>query len=73
MSRAEMTYRVVRLDSSEASTAPEPRSQDEGSRMMAELSLAAWQASGRPLPSYTRATMPIRLTTLEALAQSDEA
>ena len=73
MSRREMTYRVVGLESSEASAAPQPRSQEEGSRMMAELSLAAWQTSGRPLPSYTRATMPVRLTTLQALARSDEA
>ncbi len=67
-----MTYRIVRLESSEASGAPKPGSQAEGSRMMAELSIAAWQASGRPLPTYTRATIPVRFTTLEALAQSDE-
>ena len=66
MTRAHMTYRVVALDSAEASEAPTGADAVESSAMMAELSISAWVASGRALPSYSRARMPIRITTLEA-------
>lgn len=36
---------------------------------VAELTLEAWRLSGRPLPTYTRATMPIVVTSLKDHAQ----
>jgi len=64
MRRRHMTYRVVSLDSEEASQAPGADG-IAADTMLTELSLAAWLASGRPLPSYSRSQMPIRMTTLE--------
>lgn len=32
---------------------------------VAELTLEAWRLSGRPLPTYSRATMPIVVATLK--------
>ncbi|MGH7617737.1 MAG: hypothetical protein ACREPM_10945 [Gemmatimonadaceae bacterium] len=72
MSRRHMTYRVVALDSDEASQAPAGASGAESDRMVAELSLAAWIASGRQLPSYSRSEMPIRITTLEEQTPLDD-
>lgn len=66
MIRAHMTYRVVTLDSIEASEAPAGADCAESAAMVAKLSVAAWIASGRELPSYSRAQMPVRFTTLEA-------
>jgi hypothetical protein len=36
---------------------------------VAELTLEAWRLSGRTLPSYTRATMPVVVSTLRDHAQ----
>lgn len=33
------------------------------------LTLHAWTLAGRALPTYTRATMPVVVTTLEALTR----
>jgi len=32
---------------------------------VAELTAEAWRLSGRPLPSYTRASMPVAVTKLK--------
>ena len=32
---------------------------------VAELTLEAWRLSGRPLPNYSRANMPVVVTTLK--------
>lgn len=42
---------------------------DERIAAVAELTLEAWRLSGRPLPSYTRSTMPIVVATLKDHAQ----
>ena len=73
MTRTGMSYRVVRLDSAEANRSPAGSSDVERSEMMMPLAIAAWVGSGRTLPSYTRATMPIRLTTLAQQGTSDDA
>lgn len=67
-----MTYRLVALDSTEASQAPAGVDGSESADMLAALSLAAWIGSGRPLPSYSRSQMPIRITTLEERAALDD-
>lgn len=61
-----MTARVVPLSSPEAG---DPRT---GGTLVARLAAVtaltaeAWQLSGRPLPRYTRATMPILVTNRQA-------
>jgi hypothetical protein len=37
---------------------------EERIAMVAELSARMWELTGRPLPSYTRATMPVRIVPL---------
>lgn len=61
-----VSLRIVPLDSAEASTPP-PLPEDVGERMamQLELSLRLWELSGRPLPQYTRATIPVRITRLD--------
>jgi hypothetical protein len=63
-----MTYRVVDLGSKEAGDSRLGATPAERLSILAELSRTAWLASGRELPSYTRATMPVRLLTLRELA-----
>jgi hypothetical protein len=66
--RSLMTARVVPLDSPDAG---DPRMGGPADALMAAvtaLTEEAWRASGRPFPTYTRATMPVRVTTL---AQQD--
>lgn len=62
--RRRMTVRIVPLRSSEAGDARVGGTADERLQLVAELSRRAWELTGRPLPSYTRATMPVRKTTL---------
>lgn len=38
---------------------------------VAELTVEAWRLSGRPLPSYTRAAMPVVLTSLKEQGTGD--
>jgi hypothetical protein len=59
-----MTARVVPLSSPEAADPLMGGTVEERLAALAELSAEAWRLSGRPLPSYTRATMPIVITTL---------
>ncbi len=72
MTRTGMSYRVVRLDSAEARRSPAGASDAERSEMMMPLAIAAWVGSGRALPSYTRADMPIHLATLADQGARDE-
>ena len=65
MTRTHMTYRVVALDSVEAREAPTGADSAQSAKMLAELSAAAWLASGRELPSYSRSQIPFRITTLD--------
>ena len=60
--RRAVPVRVFRLgekpgDDLSASTTPAERLD-----MMDELSRRMWELSGRPRPSYTRSTMPVRVT-----------
>ena len=59
-----MTARVVPLTSDAAGDARVGGSVAERLALIAELSHRAWSLTKRPLPSYTRRTMPVRLTTL---------
>jgi hypothetical protein len=60
----EMTYRVVSLHSREAGDARLGATIAERLRMVDELSRAAWMATGRAFPRYTRRDIPFRLSTL---------
>ena len=64
-----MTARVVPLTSREAGDPRMGGTVDERVAAVAELTLSAWTLAGRPLPDYTRATMPIVVTTLKDHAQ----
>ena len=62
--RERMTARVVPLGSAEAGDARVGGTIDERLALVTAPSRHAWEVSGRSLPSYTRATMPVRVTTL---------
>jgi hypothetical protein len=59
-----MTARVVPLRSDDASDARVSGTAAERLELLAELSRRMWALTERPLPSYTRSTMPVRLSTL---------
>ena len=62
--RSQMTVRIVPLTSDEAGDARVEGTPDERLAVLAELSRRAWQLTGRPMPQYSRRTMPVRVTTL---------
>lgn len=64
-----MTARVVPLTSPEAGDQRMGGTIEERVSAVTELTLEAWRLSGRRLPTYTRATMPIVVTTLKDHAQ----
>lgn len=59
-----MTVRIVPLRSAEAGDGRVGGTIAERLAQVHELSRRSWGLTGRPLPSYTRALMPFRLTTL---------
>lgn len=59
-----MTGRVVPLGGREAGEPPCPPTVAERLALLARLSGEAWELTRRPLPSYTRSTMPVVLRTL---------
>jgi hypothetical protein len=59
-----MTARVVPLRSDEAGDARVGGTAEERLALLAELSRRMWALTQRPLPSYTRSTMPVTLSTL---------
>jgi hypothetical protein len=59
-----MTFRRVGLESADGADARLGSDVDQRLAMLAELSIAAWNSSGRPLPSYARRDIPIRLLRL---------
>ena len=65
-----MTARVVPLGSPEAGDPRMGGTLEERVAAVAELSAEGWRLSGRPLPVYTRATMPVVLGTLKDHAES---
>lgn len=56
--------RIVPLASDEAEDACVEGSVDERLALVARLSRRAWAATRRPIPSYTRATIPVVITRL---------
>ena len=67
--RSKMTARVVPLTSPEAGDGRMGGTIEERVAAVAELTLEAWRLSGRPLPSYSRATMPVVVSTLKDQAR----
>jgi hypothetical protein len=65
MDRSRMTARVVPLSSPEAGDPRMGGTIEERLEAVTRLTLEAWRLSGRPLPVYVRATMPVALTTLQ--------
>ena len=59
-----MTARIVPLRSDDASDARVAGTAAERLALLAELSRRMWSLTQRPVPSYTRATMPVKVTTL---------
>lgn len=59
-----MTARVVPLRSNEAGDGRVGGTAEERLALLAELSRRMWALTQRPLPCYTRSTMPVRLSTL---------
>jgi len=66
-----MTARMVPLDSKEAGDARVGGTAAERLEVLARLSAAMWVLTRRPLPSYTRGTMPVRLTSLQDQGNQD--
>jgi len=62
--RSQMTARVVPLRSDEAGDGRVGGTAEERLALVAELSQRAWALTGRPIPRYTRETMPVRLRRL---------
>jgi hypothetical protein len=59
-----MTGRIVPLRSDEASDARVGATPGERLALLRELSQRMWALTRRPLPSYSRSTIPVKLTTL---------
>ncbi|MDB4913833.1 MAG: hypothetical protein JWM95_1477 [Gemmatimonadetes bacterium] len=70
MRSREMTYRVVPLGSREASSAHLGMTASQRLNMLEELSHMTWVATGLPLPTYSRAEMPVTLSTLREQGSS---
>ena len=66
--RRDMTVRVVPVGSDEAGESRVAGTAAERVALVGRLSEEVWVRTHRPLPVYTRATMPVQLTTLHALA-----
>lgn len=61
-----MTARVVPLCSPESADSRAGGTPAERVALVVELSARLWRNTGEPLPSYTRATMPIQVIALGA-------
>jgi hypothetical protein len=64
--RRDMTVRVVPLRSREGGEPPCPPTPSERIALVTRLSREMWALTGRPLPSYSRDTMPVVLRRLGA-------
>jgi hypothetical protein len=67
--RSNMTVRKFRLGDPEADDVRMGGTVAERIEALTALTAIAWETSKRPLPTYTRATMPIVVTTLAAHAR----
>jgi hypothetical protein len=63
--RRQMTARVVPLRSDEAGDGRVGGTVDARVALVAELSRRAWALGGKPIPVYTRQTMPVKLSRLQ--------
>lgn len=59
-----MPARVFRLGEEPGDDLSGVTTAEERLEMLAELSRRMWELTGRPTPSYTRATIPVRVTRL---------
>lgn len=66
-----MTGRIVSLHSAAAGDARVSGTPSDRLALVGELSMRAWKLTGRPLPRYTRPTMPIRLAVLGERSDRD--
>ena len=71
--RRNMTERVVPLASREAGDAHVGGTPQERLALLAALSQQQWALTGRPHPTYTRATMPVAVLSLRAKSGRGEA
>lgn len=62
--RSRMTARVVPLNSDEAGDGRVAGTPSERLVILAGLSRRMWELTQRPWPSYSRKSIPVRLTTL---------
>ena len=62
--RYDMTVRILPPRSAEAAVAYVPGTVADRFAIMKELSATHWKRTGRPTPTYTRATMPIVIRPL---------
>ena len=67
--RDRLTARVVPLTSPEAGDPRMGGTLEERVAAVAVLTAEGWRLSGRPLPTYTRATIPVVVSTLQDHAQ----
>lgn len=66
-----MTVRVVPLHTREAGDARVGGTAAERLVLVAKLSEMLWERTRQRLPTYTRATMPVVITTLRARSDRD--
>jgi hypothetical protein len=69
--RSTMTVRIVPLNSREAGDARMGGTVAERVAVVAEITAIGWTLANRPFPAYTRAGMPVVVTTLAE--QKDDA
>jgi hypothetical protein len=69
--RSQMTVRIVRLGSPEADDVRMAGTVAERLAVVAELTDLGWALAKLPLPTYTRSTMPVVMTTRSAQTNSD--
>ena len=66
-----MTVRVVSLRSREASQPPCPPTVAERLALLTALSREAWVLARRPIPAYTRDSIPVALVPLRERDRAD--
>jgi len=69
--RSKMTARVVPLHSREAGEAVVGGTAAQRLALVIELSETSWVSTRQPLPDYTRATMPVAISSLGARRDRD--
>lgn len=69
--RRDMTVRLVPLMSDEGGDSRVAGTAADRVALVGRLSEDAWIRTGRPLPTYTRATIPVKMTALRAQNDRD--